>query len=94
VLARKALALWPDRADAYVLLAQAALSVEEARELLERVVAAGERAAGRCVFVEDAGEFWLIFETRPYMRARAALAASNSVARRAPASSPPPAAER
>jgi tetratricopeptide (TPR) repeat protein len=30
---------------------------------------------GRRVFVEDAGDFWLIFETRPYMRARAALAA-------------------
>jgi len=26
------------------------------------------------VFAQDAGEFWLIFETRPYMRARAALA--------------------
>ncbi|MGO9959809.1 MAG: hypothetical protein ACLP50_28185, partial [Solirubrobacteraceae bacterium] len=46
------------------------------RELLERGVAAGERAVGRRVFVEDAGDFWLIFETRPYMRARAALAAT------------------
>ena len=26
--------------------------------------------------MEDAGDFWLIFETRPYMRARAALAAT------------------
>ncbi len=31
---------------------------------------------GRRVFAEDAGDFWLIFETRPYMRARAALAAT------------------
>jgi tetratricopeptide (TPR) repeat protein len=76
VLAREALALWPDCADAYVLLAQAASSLEEARELLERGVAAGGRAVGRRVFVEDAGDFWLIFETRPYMRARAALAAT------------------
>jgi tetratricopeptide (TPR) repeat protein len=76
VLAREALALWPDCADGYVLLAQAASSLEEARELLERGVAAGERAVGRRVFVEDAGDFWLIFETRPYMRARAALAAT------------------
>jgi tetratricopeptide (TPR) repeat protein len=75
-LARQALALWPDCADAYVLLAQAASGLEEARGLLERGVAAGERAVGRRVFVEDAGEFWLIFETRPYMRARAALAAT------------------
>jgi len=76
VLAREALALWPDCADGYVLLAQAASSLEEARELLERGVAAGESAVGRRVFVEDAGDFWLIFETRPYMRARAALAAT------------------
>jgi hypothetical protein len=76
VLARKALARWPDCADGYVLLAQAASSLEEARELLERGVAVGERVVGRRVFVEDAGDFWLIFATRPYMRARAALAAT------------------
>src|ERR1035437_10627480 len=72
-LAREALALWPDCADGYVLLAQAASSLEEARELLERGVTAGERAVGPRVFGEDAGDFWLGFETRPYMRARAAL---------------------
>ncbi len=76
-LARRALALWPDCADAYVLLAQeTASSLEEARGLLERGVAAGERTLGRRVFQEDVGHFWLIFETRPYMRARAALAAT------------------
>jgi tetratricopeptide (TPR) repeat protein len=75
VLAREALALWPDCADAYVLLAQQTSSLDEKRELLERGVAAGERALGRRVLEEDAGDFWLIFETRPYMRARAALAA-------------------
>ncbi len=37
---------------------------------------AGERTLGRRVFEEDAGDFWLIFETRPYMRARAMLAAT------------------
>jgi tetratricopeptide (TPR) repeat protein len=75
-LVRQALALWPDCADAYVLRAQeTALSLEQKRELLERGVAAGERALGRRVFQEDVGDFWLIFETRPYMRARAALAA-------------------
>jgi hypothetical protein len=50
------------------------VGLEEARELLERGVAAGERTLGRRVFQEDIGHFWLIFETRPYMRARAALA--------------------
>ncbi|MGB0092191.1 MAG: tetratricopeptide repeat protein, partial [Solirubrobacteraceae bacterium] len=52
-----------------------ASSLEEARELFEQGVASGERALGPRVFREDAGDFWLIFETRPYMRARAALAA-------------------
>jgi len=75
-LARRALGLWSDCADAYVLLAQAASSLEEARELLEMGVAAGERALGRRVFREEVGDFWLIFETRPYMRARATLAAT------------------
>jgi hypothetical protein len=42
VLAREALALWPDCADAYVLLAQATASnLEQARERLEQGVVAG-----------------------------------------------------
>ena len=77
VLAREALALWPDCADAYVLLAQATASnLEQARDLLEQSVAAGERALGRGTFADGVGDFWMIFETRPYMRARAALAAT------------------
>lgn len=76
-LARQALALWPDCADAYVLLAQqTGSSLEQKRELLECGVAAGERALGQRVFQEEVGDFWLIFETRPYMRARSALAAT------------------
>jgi tetratricopeptide (TPR) repeat protein len=74
-LARQALAISPDCADAYLLLAEeTASSAEEARELLEEGVAAGERALGREPFEEYVGYFWGIFETRPYMRARAALA--------------------
>jgi tetratricopeptide (TPR) repeat protein len=77
VLARDALALWPDCADAYVLLAQATASnLEQARELLEQGVAAGRRALRPATFADSVGDFWLIFETRPYMRARAALAAT------------------
>jgi tetratricopeptide (TPR) repeat protein len=75
-LAREALALWADCADAYVLLAQAESSLETSRDLLEQGVRAGERAIGWRVFKEDIGDFWLIFETRPYMRARAMLAAT------------------
>lgn len=73
-LARQALEVSGDCADAYVLLAEAAPSSRKALELYEQGVAAGERALGRRVFEEDAGRFWGMFETRPYMRARLGLA--------------------
>ena len=74
-LARKALALSADCADAYVLLAQeTAKSREDARDLYAKGVAAGERAIGPDAFEEGVGDFWGIFETRPYMRARHGLA--------------------
>ncbi len=74
-LARKALRISGDCADAYVILAEeTAHSPEEARELYERGVQAGERALGPEVFEEDVGHFWGILETRPYMRARQGLA--------------------
>jgi len=74
-LAHEALEISPDCADAYLLLAEeATLSLEEARELLEQGVAAGERALGPEPFEGDVGYFWGLIETRPYMRARAALA--------------------
>ncbi len=78
-LARQALVDLPDCADAYLLLAEeTASSAEEARELLEQGVAAGERALGPEPFEEDVGHFWGLLETRPYMRARAALAETRS----------------
>src|SRR5215211_407088 len=74
-LAKKALKVSPDCADAYVLLAEEdAGSLEEARELYQKGVEAGERALGRETFEEEAGYFWGILETRPYMRARQGLA--------------------
>ena len=74
-LAREALAISPDCADAYLLLAEeTASSAEEARELLTQGVAAGKWALGPAPFEEDVGHFWSLLETRPYMRARAALA--------------------
>jgi tetratricopeptide (TPR) repeat protein len=72
--AKKALALSPDCADAYVLLAEATAPLDEALELYRKGVEASERALGERAFVEDAGHFWGILETRPYMRARAGLA--------------------
>ena len=62
-------------ADDYVLLAEeAASSLHEAMELYEKGVRAGECALGEKTFSEDAGHFWGLLETRPYMRARAGLA--------------------
>ncbi|MGO8989407.1 MAG: BTAD domain-containing putative transcriptional regulator [bacterium] len=74
-LARKALEISPDCADAYALLAEeAASSLSEALDLYRQGVEAGERALGKEAFEEDVGQFWGILDTRPYMRARAGLA--------------------
>jgi tetratricopeptide (TPR) repeat protein len=73
-LAGQALALWPDCADAYVLLAEQARSRKEALTLYQQGVAAGERALGPEAFRRDAGRFWIVLETRPYIRARLGLA--------------------
>jgi tetratricopeptide (TPR) repeat protein len=74
-LARQALELCSDCADAYVILAEeTARSIEESKNLYEQGVKAGERALGPKTFKNDAGYFWGILETRPYMRARAGLA--------------------
>ncbi|MBK9710364.1 MAG: hypothetical protein IPO81_03375 [Kouleothrix sp.] len=75
-LARQAIEISPDCADAYVLLAEEARNPRDAKEFYEQGVQAGARALGPHVFEEDAGHFWGIIETRPYMRARAGLAAS------------------
>lgn len=76
-LARKALEVSPFCADAYVLLAEEeARSGEEVLEYYEQGVEAGELALGKEGFEEYAGHFWGFLETRPYMRARAGLAAA------------------
>ena len=72
-LARKALKISPDCADAYVLLAQAARTSARL-EFYRKGVEAGARALGPQTFANDAGHFWGLLETRPYMRARAGLA--------------------
>jgi len=76
-LARKALAISPVCADAYVLLAEEeAKSAQEALEFFRKGVEAGEKALGPAGFKRYAGHFWGFLETRPYMRARAGLAAT------------------
>jgi tetratricopeptide (TPR) repeat protein len=73
-LAREALELCPDCADAYALLAAEASSPRERLDYYERAVAAGERAIGPEAFREGVGHFWGLLTTRPYMRAREGLA--------------------
>jgi tetratricopeptide (TPR) repeat protein len=74
-LAYEALAVSKDCADAYVLLAEeAAADSAESIRFLQEGVRAGERALGQQMFEEEAGNFWGILETRPYMRARFDLA--------------------
>ncbi len=69
-LAHQALAVSPDCADAYVLLAEeAADTVKHAYEYYQQGVEAGRRALGEEYFKEDVGHFWGILETRPFMRA-------------------------
>jgi tetratricopeptide (TPR) repeat protein len=76
-LAHKALAISPLCADAYVLLAEEeAKSAEQALEYYRKGVEAGKQALGPSGFKEYAGHFWGFLETRPYMRARAGLAAT------------------
>lgn len=76
-LAKYALAISPDCADAYVLLAaETAKSLREKADLFEQGVRAGERALGKEFFEEAVGGFWGLIETRPYMRARLGLASS------------------
>jgi hypothetical protein len=74
MLARRAIEISADCADAYVLLADNAPTRAESISLYEQAVAAGERAIGDDRFKEYAGRFWGFLETRPYMRAREGLA--------------------
>jgi tetratricopeptide (TPR) repeat protein len=77
MLARQALEVSPDCADAYVLLAgHLRTTAKQAMDLYLKGVEAGERAIGKKTFWEYRGHFWGILETRPYMRARAGLARS------------------
>lgn len=75
-VARAALEICADCADAYVILAEAIRDGEEALGLYEQGVAAGRRTLGAEAFESDAVQFWEQIETRPYMRALRGLALS------------------
>lgn len=74
-LAIAALALCLDCSDAYTLLAEVLPGgLDEQRTMLRRGVEAGRRALGADFFEDEAGNFWLILETRPFMRCLSELA--------------------
>ena len=74
-LARQALEIFPDCADAYNVLAETeARSAEDARTFYQQGVDAGRRSLGEAFFREHTGHFWGMIETRPYMRACQGLA--------------------
>ncbi|MEO6095562.1 MAG: hypothetical protein ABIW76_07750 [Fibrobacteria bacterium] len=74
-LARRALDLSKDCADAYLILAEEEAKTQEAAlGLYRKALEAGKRALDPVLFTDSAGKFWEIMETRPYMRARLGLA--------------------
>ncbi len=74
-LARRALKLDPDCVDALMVMVDLdARSPQAMIEGLQKAVAAGERSLGAKFIDENEGHFWLLLETRPYMRALEALA--------------------
>lgn len=73
-LARRALDLSKDCADAFVILAEDAKTKSAALALFRKGLDAGKRALDPGIFANSMGKFWGIMETRPYMRARLGLA--------------------
>lgn len=75
-LAEKALEVYPDNADAYLVLAEESENENEARDLLKAGIEAGARELGELFFKENKGHFWGLDETRPYIRICKAYAES------------------
>jgi tetratricopeptide (TPR) repeat protein len=74
-LAREALRLDPDCVEALLILARRREGDPEAAlPMLRRAVEAGVKKLGQEIFTQHAGAFWLLLDTRPYMRARQELA--------------------
>ncbi|MCR8644672.1 SEC-C metal-binding domain-containing protein [Paenibacillus sp. N1-5-1-14] len=69
-LAKKALSLYPNSADAYTILAEAASKSEEALELYQQGMQVAEQEMDAASFETYKGNFWGMVSTRPYMRAK------------------------
>lgn len=69
-LAKRALRLDPDCVDALVVLSDVDAHRQIDRiEGLRKAVAAGKRSLGATFFRKNKGDFWMLIQTRPYMRA-------------------------
>lgn len=75
-LIKKALDIYPNSPDAYLLLAEDAGTPKERRKLLQQAITAGEEDLGKKFIKDNKGYFWGLVETRPFMRAKAAYAIS------------------
>ena len=76
-LARRALKISPLCADAWTIIAEEGCdNAPDRATYFSRAVEAAEQVLGPKMFEENSGHFWMIFDTRPYMRARAGLAAA------------------
>lgn len=76
-LAEQALEIWPDCLPAYEYLAAKTKSKSQHLAWIEKSVAIGQRLFGGDFLKKNAGHFWGITETRPYMRCLNALANAN-----------------
>ena len=74
ILARRALEISGDCADAYVLLAEASISLQEQADLYAAGVEAGRRALGDAFFAEPPEHAWGRVAARPALRAMQGLA--------------------
>lgn len=73
--AQKAIEIDPDCAEAYIVLADefGETPLDEI-EYYEKAIAAAQRSLGETFFKENKGHFWVIHETRSFMRAKQFMA--------------------
>lgn len=69
-LIEKALTIYPNSPNAYLLLAENAPTDEMYAKLLRQAILVGEEDLGKEFFLQNKGHFWMMSETRPYMRAK------------------------
>ncbi|WP_143469642.1 tetratricopeptide repeat protein [Lentibacillus sediminis] len=70
-LINEALELYPNSPEAYALMAEDERKPLKQLDLYRKALAAGEKDLGEEFFRENKGHFWMMMETRPYMRTKA-----------------------